>query len=229
MSAYEQEPEVEFNTGPLKDALRFKHPAFGQISVSRVSGGNVSLYGSDFKHQHYVTVTIHRSELMRDLARDWAFPKEELIKIEMSEVQWAQFVSSFGQGSGVQCTIERINLERMPRIPHRDEAKLYQTEHDAALSEAIKHLKDAIDEAEKNTVGLSKTKQDALLKGLREALRKLDDTAPFIAKQFDKHVEKRVERAKTEINAWATSEIMKRGLQALGAEAQPQITDGKED
>lgn len=229
MSAYEQEPEVETGAGPSKDSLKFTHPAFAQITVNRVSGGNVSLYGSDFRHSHYVTVTIHRSVLMRDLARDWAFPTEELIKLEMSEVQWAQFMSSFGQGGGTQCTIARINCERMPRIPHRDEGKLYQRERDDALEQAINHLEDSIAEAEKNVAGLSKTKQETLIYGMRQALRKLNDSLPFIAKQFDKHVETRVEKAKTEVHAWATSEIMRLGLQSLVADAPIQIEDGKED
>lgn len=64
---------------------------------------------------------------------------------------------------------------------------------------------------------------------MRQALRKLNDSLPFIAKQFDKHVETRVEKAKTEVHAWATSEIMRLGLQSLVADAPIQIEDGKED
>lgn len=51
--------------GSMTTILR--HPAYGSISVSHVTG-NANLYGSDFAHQHYVTITISRSELRRDLA-----------------------------------------------------------------------------------------------------------------------------------------------------------------
>ena len=40
------------------------HPAYAQIGVHRVSG-RTRLYGSDFEHQHWMTVTVRRSELRR--------------------------------------------------------------------------------------------------------------------------------------------------------------------
>ncbi len=51
----------------------FEHPAFGQISASRVTG-SASLYGSDFEHHAFVEVRISRSQLKRSLARDRFFP-----------------------------------------------------------------------------------------------------------------------------------------------------------
>lgn len=215
MTAFEQEPEIKHGTGPTKDGTTFTHPAFGQITVSKTQGGNVNLYGSDFRHNHYVTVRIQRSQLNRDLARDWAFGKEELIEIAMSEAQWAQFVSSFGSGGGTQVTIQRFEGKLVPRIPHRDSGKLYQQEAQTALNEAIKGMNEAIAAVEATAVGLSKAKQEAILGHMRGARKQLDDSMPFIAKQFDKHVEDRIEKAKVEVHAWAMSEIVRLGMEKL--------------
>src|SRR3546814_2680674 len=46
------------------------HPAFAQISASRVTG-LANLYGSDFAHQSYVRIRVNPSEMHRSLANDW--------------------------------------------------------------------------------------------------------------------------------------------------------------
>jgi len=110
MTKYErhdpQEPTIEVKKGPGNaDEAVEQHPAYAQIGANRVSGG-AYLYGSDFKHQHYITIQIHDSELHRQLSGDRAHSKRRLIEIAMSEAQWATFVSSLNQGGGVQCTLE---------------------------------------------------------------------------------------------------------------------------
>lgn len=70
----------------LHDCEVMRHPAFGQISVSRVAGHR-HLYGSDFAHQHYVTLTIRGSEMHRSLARDWPYAREHLVEVSLSEAQ----------------------------------------------------------------------------------------------------------------------------------------------
>lgn len=57
------------------EGKRYNHPAFGQLRASRVSG-RTTLYGSDFVHEHFMIVEIHRSELNRDNSRDWYFPRQ---------------------------------------------------------------------------------------------------------------------------------------------------------
>src|SRR5436309_14907490 len=67
LSGYDpQEPTVEKTEG-IHAATVSNHPAFGQIGASRVSGGEY-LYGSDFKHQHYIVVQIHESTQYRELS-----------------------------------------------------------------------------------------------------------------------------------------------------------------
>jgi hypothetical protein len=97
----EQEPEV--SQGGLDDTV-FRHPAFGNICVSRPSG-SATLFGSELKHQHYVSITINRAEKHRSLHRDWIFGKDTILEISMSESQWATFVASSGMGGGTPCTL----------------------------------------------------------------------------------------------------------------------------
>lgn len=116
-----------------------KHPAFASISVSHVSG-HANLYGSDFSHQHYVTVTIHTSELRRDLARDWHFDRKELIEVAMSEAQWATFVSTPNR-QGPCCTLRSFNGEQTPGLPLRNSTQIFSDEVREKLTSSVERLR----------------------------------------------------------------------------------------
>ena len=115
-TAYENPVTVTEDSHGSRDATRTTHPAFAQITASRVSGHSI-LYGSDFDHNHYVTISISRSELCRNLSNDWYHSREELIEVALSEAQWATFVSSMNQGSGVACTLQHFNGKMIPQLP----------------------------------------------------------------------------------------------------------------
>ena len=91
---------------------RENHPAYAMIGASRVSqfggGGGARLFGSDFGHQHYVTISIRRASLGRSHQSEHAYGEEELIEVALSEAQWATFVSSMNVGHGVQATLTRV-------------------------------------------------------------------------------------------------------------------------
>jgi hypothetical protein len=73
-----------------------QHPAFGMIGASRVSSSppGATLFDSDIRHQHTVTVRIATATRRRDLNHGWLHRKREFVEVEMSEAQWASFVSS---------------------------------------------------------------------------------------------------------------------------------------
>jgi hypothetical protein len=200
------------------DSTVYEHPAFGQIGASRVSG-QATLYGSDFTHQHFVTVTIRRSTLHRDLARDWEMGGDELIEVAMSEAQWATFVSSMNVGMGTPCTIHHIAGQGMiPGIPPRQQSDVFKAEVREALDDAVRALDVQIKKIEGDLgASLSATKRNAILDGLRLARRKLCDSLPFIVKQSDEHMEETVEKAKVEVNAYVESTIRRAGLEAIDA------------
>jgi len=118
------------------------HPAWGLIGASRVSSSppGASLFDSDLRHQHYVTVRIKAAKRRRDLHRDWIGGGKEYIEIAMSEAQWASFVSSMNTGDGVPCTVEHINREDVPGFP--SESRLGETMNEVrgAAKEAIEKV-----------------------------------------------------------------------------------------
>jgi hypothetical protein len=196
------------------------HPAFGQISASRVNG-HTNLYGSDFTHNGFINITIKASELNRDLSRDWHFEREQLIQIALSEAQWATFVSSLNNGSGVPCTLEWIaGKGRLPMLPNpKSRADQFGKEFQKDFDEAL----GALDELEEALLasGLSKKKIDDLVSRARTAKAKINSSAPFVVDQFGEHMEAETERAKVEIHGYIQNLIQRAGVEALAGPTDP--------
>lgn len=214
-----EEPVV---TQTSKDESRVTHPCFGQIGASRVSGGTF-LYGSDFQHNAFVRITIRESDMRRNLSTDWPHGGKELVEVDLSESQWAEFVSAMNIGFGSQCTIRHVEHEFRPGLP-RPARRSQQFAKEAAddMRESLEALADLT--ATINELKISE-KQKALLRGkVRSSEAALTSGLPFVAKLFQEHMETTVSKAKLEINAYGSGLIRNAGLQALAKEVPPAIT-----
>jgi hypothetical protein len=222
------EQEAEMKIGGLvghPDGRTYTHPAFAQIGASRSYGGGFAHYGSDFRHDATIEIRIARSELNRDLSRDWHFEKEQLIVVRLSEAQWATFVSTLNNGSGVTCTIDHVAGEQAPGIALRNERDVVENEFVERTKRVAAHLSSAISEIDAELAGLSKAKREKILERMRQAHREVSDSMPFAAKSFAEHVETTVEKAKIEVEAYVHGRIVSAGLKAIGATSPLQMIE----
>lgn len=214
---------LPFPQEPVQSAPQFgnlddydeSHPAYAIIGASRVTSTGTSLFGSDFKHHGYVSITVKRATLHRGLSSDRTFGREQLIEVKLSEAQWASFVSTMNVGDGVKATLGYVTGEgHVPQIVPITNRR----------EQAHGEMSDALSEAREAIVAL---RDAAPSKKLREqaeaALRKIDSSVPFVANRFAEFTETTIEHAKIEVDAWMTSAIQRAGLQALGAPIAPPI------
>lgn len=198
-----------------------RHPSYAMIGASRVSSGppGKSLFGSDFRHQHFVTVTIKRAEMAREQgSSDYYYANDEIVEVALSEAQWATFVASPNVGDGVPATLEYLGRiepdERglVPRIAPLDDRRVqFRAEVDERLQAAVKGLDEAI--------AVAPTKK--MREQLERVRQQLTDGLPWVAKQFDEHAEQTIEKAKIEVGAYITSAIHRAGIAALGGAELP--------
>lgn len=216
-----EEPVITREEGPLEGS-EHSHPAFAQILACRVSGSAV-LYGSDFKHNSYIRIQVSPSVLKRSLSRDWHFAgRQPYIEVEISEAQWAHFVSSLNVGTGTPCTVSMRDGQPVPGLPDPvDRSAQFSTEHDERMERAQKSL-EGLREALASS-GLSKKKLEDLVGLLDDAHRNMVSNRKFVAKQFGEHVERTVEAAKSEVDGYVQGAIRHVGLQALAASQQPEL------
>jgi hypothetical protein len=201
-----------------RDEDVYTHPAYGQLEIVRTSGHTV-LYDSEFNHQHFITVRLQQSELHRNLGRDWHMTGHlaPLAEINMSEAQWATFVSAVGTGGGVPCTIRYVNNKHVPQLPIRKSEGIFRKEGNEALTAAVAKLKALRDKVSSTASKLSKKDLADLVGEVDATIRKLNDSVPYIAKMFDEHMEKVVEKAKAEVHGYVTSHVVRAGLDALSS------------
>lgn len=224
-----QEP-VEREGGHTREGKRYTHPAFGMIGASRVIGGT-TLFGTDFIHQNYITLTIRSADLVRDLAHDWPSPGNAHVEVALSEAQWATLVSSLNVGMGVQCTIERLNGKQMPGIPLRRENEVHQDETRKRIAELANQVTAAIQMVEGELApALSQKKRDAVLGHLRKLHQDIKSNIPWYAEVMEEKMHTLVESAKIEVNAYVTSTIQRAGLSAIAQGDKPvlSLADGSE-
>jgi hypothetical protein len=199
-----------------------EHPAYAIIGASRVSSTpGASLFGSDFRHGHYVTIRIKAASLHRSLSNDWVGSSgKQLIEVALSEAQWATFVSAMNMGDGVPCTLQYLPGEIVPGIePITDRGEQFSSEVADHLQETLASL-EALRDAAPNKKLRSMAEQ---------AIMQLRSNLPFVARQFDEHAEKTVERAKVEVAAYVTQAVHRAGLQALAGESAPILLESGDD
>jgi len=220
-----QAPERKSDPGwPGGEATIETHPAYAMIGASRVSSNpGEYLFGSDFAHRHYMTVTIRRAEQRRDLSHDWHHGGEELISVAMSEAQWATFVSTTNVGFGVPCTMQRRGPfsagEPIGMVPgiiqthdRREQFRGEAKERLDLVAAALAKLAAAVADPE---VTMPAKTRKALADNVNTARRNLEANLDYVVKCFDEHVERTVEGAKVEVSAYLTAAIQRAGLASL--------------
>lgn len=207
-----EEPVIVDSGNNINDTKE-THPSYGVIGASRVQG-NICLFGSDFIHHNFVTISIRKAELGRGLSNDRPFGYHEIVEVALSEAQWATFVSSMNVGQGVQCTIQHIDQKRVPGISApKDRHKQFKIEADKRLDEFGKQLQDLSDNIGKLNLGVKA--KEALQFQIKIMKSNLKSNLKFTADQFTEHMEKVTEHAKIEVNAYLENVIHRTGLQAL--------------
>lgn len=209
------------------------HPAFGALRISRRSGSE-TLFNSDFRHQHYISITISRAKLFRDLSCDTIYTanRDELVEVNLSEAQFATAITSMNMGCGSPCTITRFNGEGIPAI---DEPPSRRDQFTGELLGRLDRAKSIIGDAAAavGQAGLSKKKEAEVLGLLQRAIADIGSNLNFVAAMFDEHMEKTVEDARAEIagtamaamNALAMSAVASSGGLSLPADAvAPRLT-----
>lgn len=200
----------------LSDAVE-THPAYGQIGASRVQGGH-RLYGSDFMHHSAVRITIRGSKLMRGLSRDWHAAEDEYIEVSLSESQWAEFVSTLNSGMGTPCTVNFVRgIGELPGIEGTtDRIAQFAGEVKKDVQRSLGNLDKLLKQLDESSLG--KKAKEELIMAAKLARQDIESNLPFVAKSFDEHMEQTVQRAKTEINAYANHVVTRTGIAALKGE-----------
>lgn len=192
------------------------HPSWGMIRVNRVSSNGTHLFDSEIAHQRYITVELHGTTIReRTLHRDWLHPNlhDHVVEVSMSEAQWGAFVSSFGDGAGVPCTIVRREGAEVDQAPHESRlGKTAQEVKDKAAT-AVKPIQEhlAALQALVDTNAGKKAVREALF-NLTAVVRNLAPNLKFAADSLTEHTETVVTKARADIEAMVLGYAQQHGV-----------------
>lgn len=217
----------------MKETNEESHPSFGMVGISHTSSNGTTLVGSEFKHNHYVALTIRRASKMRDLSHEWWFGREELIEINLSEAQFIELMARPNMGSGVPCTLNHIAGKRVepPPAPVPEREK-YRADLQADANRCVKDLNEAHAELlaaiESGKVG--KTALKGIADKIKYAGMAVSNGIPFVEKSFEEAMEKTVHHAAAEIEATVSNMVMRLGIEKLHelADAAPKLLESGE-
>ena len=181
----------------------------GMISWSKMSGGARPMFGTEIKTSNPIRLEICHAEECRDLSKNWYFPRKQIVEIELSPIQWAEFLTS-GNTNGVPCTIKYIDGERM------SEPKDTETFND--YNEEVEKDFDKFKEIEDIVKGAIDSKKPMGMKDLSSLLNKIHNAianVDFVKDSFKEDMNNIVGKAKAEFNAYVEDHIYEVGIESL--------------
>lgn len=198
------------------------HPAFGMIGASRglTSQPGATLFDSDIQHAHTVTVRIATATRKRDLNHDWNHRDREFVEVEMSEAQWASFVSSMNSGTGVPCTIRRRENDwDIPGLPYEPRLAESMAEVRSAGDRALAEIREAFKVAQEKP-----TKTN--MKTLEARINNVTPNMEFAARSLSEHAENVVQKSRADLEAIVIVKAHQLGLTPADLGGVPQLESG---
>lgn len=215
----------------MNNSEKRTHESWGLIQANRVSGRSDDLFATSIDHHNTIQITISRGSEHRSLNNNYYMSEGELIRVEMSPMQWAELITSMNHGCGVPCTLRRFEGKQIKGERHQTETVRIQDEFTAEAKEVGAQMEGMMSEIQRmlESAKVSKKVRDQVNCMLSNFSRHFHDHAPFIQKMFAEACEGTVTEAKAAVDAFCTHAIVTAGLESLGAEVQKRLMGAKEE
>lgn len=208
----------------FKDDDFEKHPGFGLVGFSRVSGNPGKLFGSNLEsHGTYISLSIHQAKRSHDLGQDFVMAdRSELgvIEVHLSAAQFAELLTSMNIGDGVPCTIHRRDGRTVEEIPtgEQSEPERIQDAFEAKVAGIVEKLKGGVKEGRESLLAkgpILRKEREHIAKVLEWLLREVESNMPFHLRQFQESTERTTTQAKAEVDAFVTTAAINLGIEQL--------------
>lgn len=203
--------ENNYKVEETKFGTKTSHPSYGTLLFNRAYGGKTPLFGSSIEHSNVITMELRHADITRGLNRDNIFGNKPIVKVEMSYSQFAEAITSFGQGTGIPVTIRYTEKDgRIPSYDFVSKREQFTGEFKEQTNKAMEKSKELINDV----IGLFSSKKTLTKADKENILKKLDmlnsdigSNIGFIADQFNEQMDKTVMEAKGEIEAFCQNKI----------------------
>lgn len=185
----------------------------GMVSWSRGFGSSRPMFGTEIRVSNPVTLSISHAEEKRNLSKNWYCRRGQIVEVEMSPVQWAEFLTS-GNTEGVPCTIKYIGGQKMSEP---DDSKMRE-QYDKELNESFKAFSE-IEDTVKSAIDSGKSMGKKSLENLLWKIHRAVADSDFVRKSFKEDMDKIVTKAKAEFNAYIENRMYQIGADAISSDS----------
>ncbi len=221
----------------LPEEEKLVHESYGMVQILRVSG-EVDLVGVDWPTGHHMELIVATATNYRDGVHERFMSDREIIRIAISDVQFAQLITGIGT-QGVPCTIRRRQLgdnmkyrsvepppsSHMRTVAEKASGSVQATAQRAmsAVAEASRLVAAMLKGGAPKKSDLSKV-ADQLTIAEREAVMNL----PYVIEAADEEIIKSSERGKAEVESYIGFAKQRLGEEALARAAALAIEQGRD-
>ena len=193
-----------------------KEDYMGRISWSRIMCSSPqSMFGTEIKTSNPVKIVISNAAEERDLNRNWIFTKERIVELEMTPIQWAEFLTS-GNTEGVPCTLKYVRGEGNLSEPKvEDIKKVYNNEVDQHFDEIKEDFSTLSSKVKALSMKLGKENTKELEDLIYKLNMNINSNMDYIKKCFKEDMTEMVGKAKAEFNAYVEDRIQAIGIESL--------------
>jgi hypothetical protein len=191
-------------------------PSYGLVGFSRITGTGTPLFGSELRHHTMIALRVHTARVERKLSRDFIYEDKPVVEVWLSEMQFAELLTTMNIGSGVPGTI--TFRDGVGHIEHEAEGPK-RAQFDSEVAADCKRIANRLAKLEqavanpKIPAGVRKE-----LEELARATRQdIESNLPFVQKQFREAMNRTETEAKAAVEGFMVHVITRAGLEALGA------------
>lgn len=188
----------------------------GKISWSRVMCSHPQpMFGTEIKTSNPVKIEITNASEERGLNRNWFFTEERIVELEMTPIQWAEFLTS-GNTEGVPCTLKFIRGQGILSEPKvEDVKKVFNNEVEQHFDEIKEDFSVLSSKVKALSMKIGKTNTKELEDLLYKLNMNITSNMDYIKKSFKEEMTKMVGKAKAEFNAFIETRVHEIGIEEL--------------
>lgn len=193
-----------------------KEDYMGRISWSRVMCSLPQpMFGTEIKTSNPVKIVISNASEERELNHNWFFTKERIVELEMTPIQWAEFLTS-GNTEGVPCTLKYIRGQGNLSEPKVEDVKeIFNNEVEQHFDEIKEDFSNLSSKVKALSMKIGKTNTKELEDLLYKLNMNITSNMNYIKKTFKEEMTGIVAKAKAEFNAYTETRIHEIGLKAI--------------
>lgn len=219
----EEKPKTTTSNNNLEDYVT-THPAFGMVTVNRLSTNRGTLFASDLNHHELIRLSVYQGETVscdgsiRQRRASRAMP---LVEITLSPAQWAAMITSFGIGDGVPCTLNYIRDGKPVRLPEIIPDETTRQRFDRQIIEATKRQTEKLNESLKALSSLvskgkaGKKELEKIYRQMASQIGNLPANLAFTSTLMQEQMDGIVASGKAELEATALGVAMRLGVKTM--------------